>query len=245
MNFSKLKFWDNDVIEFYCDPGLEGLIPEPKPALKNFPNWFKDLDPQYKNANDERDMFGQHPMTAKMCLPLIDAMSMGYTIPLAADVRVRTNHNNTEFAVQHGEIHITDFHDSRQVGGDNKLLPNQGKILKFINHWIVRTAPGWSTLFIPPLNHFNSPFTAMAAVVDTDVYWKHVHFPVIWNIPNADMTIPAGTPIVTVIPFKRDSFPKKPKIIKPTEKDIKEHNKIDRIQKFRSHYYTYELRKKK
>lgn len=245
MNFSKLKFWGNDIIKFYCVPNLYGKIPEPKPAIKNFPEWFKDLEPQHMSPKDERDVFGQHPMTAKMCLPMIDAMALGYYIPLAADVRVRTNHDCTQFKVHHGDVHIVDFHDSYQVGGDHKIIKNQGRILKFINHWVIRTAPGWSTLFISPLNHFNAPFTAIAGMVDTDVYWKHVHFPVIWNVPDADMTITAGTPIVTAIPIKRDSFPKKPKVGLPTKKEIDEHNKIDTIQKFRSHYYTYELRKKK
>jgi hypothetical protein len=41
VKLKKLKFWDNPIIEFYCHPDLEGIIPEPRAAVKNLPDWFK------------------------------------------------------------------------------------------------------------------------------------------------------------------------------------------------------------
>jgi hypothetical protein len=71
VKFQKLKFWDNPIIEFYCHPELYGIIPEPKAAVKNLPDWFKNLEPSY---GEGRDSFGNKTMSAKKCLPLLDGM---------------------------------------------------------------------------------------------------------------------------------------------------------------------------
>jgi hypothetical protein len=243
VNLSRLKFWDDPIIEFYCHPELEGIIPEPRAAVKHLPEWFKDLPP---TVNDGRDAFGNKNMSAKKCLPLLDGMSLGFIIPLAGDLHVRSNYNNSQFEITNPPgLKVCDFHDADQVGGPNAIKPNHGNPLKFLNRWIVKTAPGWSSLFISPLNNFEQPFTCMAAMVDTDVYPKEVNFPAVWHVPDADIHIPAGTPLVTVIPIKRDSFDRKANVRKMTDKELKEIDKISRRQNTRTHHYTYELRVKK
>jgi Family of unknown function (DUF6065) len=246
MNLKKLvKFWGNDVIEFYCHPDIEGVIPEPRSAVKNLPQWFKDLEPTYDNSDSSRDSFGNKPMTAKKCLPMLDAMSFGYMIPLAADLHVLSNHDNTKIQVTNPPgLKVCEFHESGQVGGDHKLGMKHGNPLKFINHWFIRTAPGWSVLFTAPLNHFNQPFTCLSGFVDTDAYPNLVNFPAVLNVYDADIHIPAGTPLVTAIPVKRNSFPKKPPIRSMTRKEIREVEKLRRRQDTRTHHYTYELRKR-
>jgi len=246
MNFKKMfRFGGNDVIEFYCHPNLEGIIPEPRAAIKNLPEWFKDLSPTCEGPDDNRDAFGNKNMSAKKCLPMLDAMSFGYTIPLCADLHIRSNHNNTQVDVKNPPgMAVCEFHDSSQLGGNNKLGIKHGNALKFINRWVIKTAPGWSTLFIPPLNHFDQPFTCLSGFVDTDVYPKEVNFPAILNIYDADVHLSAGTPLITAIPVKRDSFPKKPKIRKMSQKEMASIEKIQRTQDMRTHHYTYELRKR-
>ncbi len=246
MKFSKLfKFWGNDIIEFYCHPDLKGIIPEPRPAVKYLPDWFKDLSPVCDEPDEERDMFGNRNMTAKKCLPLLDAMSLGYTIPLAADLHIRSNHNNTQIAVTNPPgMKLCEFHSSVQLGGQHKLGIKHGDALKFINPWIIKTAPGWSTLFTSPFNHFDQPFTCLTGFVDTDVYPKEVNFPAILKMYDADVNIPAGTPLVTVIPVKRNSFPRKPNVRDMSKEDFDRVSKIQKIQNLQTHYYTYKLRKR-
>lgn len=243
VTFKKLKFWDNPIIEFYCHPELEGIIPEPRAAVKNLPDWFKDLEPTY---GEERDSFGNKAMSAKRCLPLLDAMSLGFTIPICGDLHIRSNHNNSQIDVINPPgLRVCDFHNADQVGGKSAAKLNHGNPLKFLNRWIIKTAPGWSTLFISPLNHFDQPFTCLSAMVDTDKYPKEVNFPALLNIVDADIHIPAGTPLITAIPIKRNSFNKKP-VIRPMSKDeFKTVDKIQKIQNIRTHHYTYELREKK
>lgn len=241
------KLWRSEIIEFYCHPNLEGVIPEPRPARKDLAEWFKDLSPVCGDE-DSRDSLGNRIMSAKKCLPMLDGMSLGYTIPLAVDVHIRSNYNNSQILVNNpqGGIYGCEFHNSIQVGGPNAIKKNHGNPLKFINHWIIKTAPGWSTLFVPPLNHLNSVFTCLSALVDTDRYPKMVNFPAVLNETDIDVHLPAGTPLVTAIPINRKVFDgKKPYIRKMTAKEFKAIDTMHSIQTNRTHYYTYELRVKK
>jgi hypothetical protein len=231
-----------DIVEFYCHPTLEGVIPEPKPAIKFFPEWFRIISPVDKN---HRDDFGDFSMNAKKCFPMIDAMSLGFVIPICGDLHVCVNDDMTEMTIKNPPgLTLGENHNIRQLGGETgpgfPINP-----IKFVNHWVVKTAPGWSTLFIPPVNHFNSPFTCLGGLVDTDKYPKEVNFPAIWNAPGFDGTITAGTPLVTAIPIKRDSFSKKPRVRKMTTKEFKRIEQIAKMQKSRRHVYTDELRVKK
>ena len=239
------KVWGNDVMEFYCHPDFEGVIPEPKPAVKYLPDWFKGLAPTYDPGR--RDMFGDETMTAKKCLPMLDAMSLGFTIPLGGDLHVTTNYNNSQIEIKNPPgIVVAEFHDAGQVGGKKGLGFPHGNPVKFINRWVIKTKPGWSTFFIPPLNHFDQPFRCLGGFVDTDAYPKEVNFPAAWITPDFDDSITAGTPLVTAIPIKRNAFNnRKPKVRSMTKAEMKTIAKIQKTQDTRKHHYTYELRKRK
>lgn len=249
MNISKLKFWEKkkkEIISFYCHPEYDGVLPEPEPAIKFLPKWFKDLNHE---LDETKDQFGNSMMTAKMCLPLIDGMSLGYVIKLAGDVRIRSNRNCLQ--IDHIDPPfrpLIEYHNSAQVGGNNKLKQNQGNIIKFLNFWVIKTSPGWSSLIEPMPNLFDSPFTCLSALVDTDKYPKEINFPAVWNVPDADILLKAGTPLVRVIPIERESISKMKKysaVRKMSKEEYDNISTIDKIQKMRSHYYTHELRVKK
>ena len=238
--FDNLKLWfKNDVIEFYCHPDYYGVIPEPVQASKRIPDWWKKLPHTHEGP---RDTYGSTPMTAKKCMPLQDVMGLGYIIPLQGDVQVITNHDRSIIkAINPPSMKIAEFHDIVQAGG--KTSPSYPtNPIKFLNYWVVKTAPGWSTMFIPPINHFNPHFTCLGGLVDTDRYPKEVNFPAMWHTANFDDKIPAGTPLVQVIPIKRDGFPKQPKIRDMTAQEFKQIDNIAKAQHSRSSYYTKELR---
>ena len=241
LNFFK-RFWSNEVIEFYCHPNLQGVIPEPRPAVKSFPDWFKNLAPEDPSV---RDAFNSPLMTAKKCFPILDGMSLGFMMPLCADLRIITNEDLTEIKLHNPpNIKIAEFHDVRQVGG--RVYPGYpGQPVKFINHWVIKTAPGWSTLFLSPMNHFNRDFTCIAAMVDTDRYPKEVNFPAVWHTPNFDETLKAGLPLVTAIPIKRKMFSKKVKIRNMKNEEAEFISKMTTAQNSRLHVYTDELRDKR
>ena len=84
-------------------------------------------------------------------------------------------------------------------------------VYKWTNHFYLKTPKGYSTLFVHPLNRTDLPFYSLNAVVDTDDFPLTVQFPFLIK-KDFNGLIPAGTPIMQAIPFKRDdwkmSFPK-------------------------------------
>jgi hypothetical protein len=74
---------------------------------------------------------------------------------------------------------------------------------KFHNYWTIRTPPGVSCLFVPPLNRPNPVFEVVSGVVDTDKYVAHVNFPFFPLAADGLHRLAKGTPLVQVIPFRR------------------------------------------
>ena len=75
--------------------------------------------------------------------------------------------------------------------------------MKFHNYWSIRTAKGWSCLFVPPLNRPNSVVEVFAGVVDTDTYTAPINFPFVATAADGVHVLDKGTPLVQVIPFRR------------------------------------------
>ena len=226
------------IMEFMCHPDYRGVIPEPKPAAKFMPDWFKKVP---ISLND-RDQFGGRSMTIKQCMPVMDIMSLGYVIPLQGDLGVVTNADKTQIKVTNPpEIKLAEFHDIKQVG--EKTAPGFPTApIKFLNHWIIKTAPGWSTLVMPLMNRFDEDFTCLSGLVDTDRYVKNINFPAAWHTANFDDIIPAGTPLVVVMPIKRNTFPNKPIIRDMTTAEFQNVELIRKQQQNRRSVYTKELR---
>lgn len=243
LNLKSLTLWKNPVIEFAIDPNLFGVVPAPEPASKSLPKWFKNLHPFEPNVIDR---IGNQGMTAKKCLPLLDAMSYGFTIPLCGDARIKSNHDcsHIDYFVNQS-FPLVEFHESWQVGGKSVIREHQNNIVKFINPWVIKTAPGWSALFIAPLNNFNSHFTILSGIVDTDRYTKPVNLPALWNTPNFDDVLKSGTPLATVIPVQRNLFDKNPNIRELTKKEVDKINKTNLSQNLRPNVYNNELREKR
>ena len=76
-------------IEFLCAAEDQGVIPEPQVAKKVMPDWFRALpavDSDHLTASD-------NGLTVKRCMPFLDAMTTGWIVPLAADVRLEIKDN--------------------------------------------------------------------------------------------------------------------------------------------------------
>ena len=87
-----LKLWyKNPIIEFYCHPDYFDFLPKPVPASKKIADWYKKIPTILPPNLPRRHPTGARGLTAKKCMPMLDAMSLGFTIPLGADVNIRTN----------------------------------------------------------------------------------------------------------------------------------------------------------
>jgi|TARA_R100001460_G_scaffold53861_1_gene93049 hypothetical protein len=190
---------------------------QPIPIKLNIPEWYKKL----KHSVDKR--------TVKGCMPFLDSMSTGYLLKVPVDIKIRHNVPNEETGEKDGywrtgtiesdlmkaeRINVNgqkpEIHSAFQLEGSptvekNKNLP----FYKILNPWIIKTPPGYSCLFVPPLNNSDDRFSIIPGIVDTDTYNQEVNFPIVVNGDKyevLDTMITKGTPYVQIIPFKRDSW---------------------------------------
>ena len=180
----------------------------PYPAVKSLPKWFLEAEPyqHFKNApNDGRvHVRGRHSnATYKKCTPLLDGMSAGYIIPLWADVEVMSFENSAEIFWKTSS-NIFELHGE---GTKNIETPPGycSQIFKYLNCWIPQTPKGYSCLIVSPQGHNDLPFKAVPAIVDTDSSTLELVFPM-WVKNNMNGIVEKGTPMIQIIPFKRDNW---------------------------------------
>ena len=78
-------------------------------------------------------------------------------------------------------------------------------LLRVMPFWIVSTPPGYSCMFLNPLHGDPSPLTALPGIIDTDGYPSDGHLSFMVEAGFSGI-IKQGTPLVQVIPFKRDNW---------------------------------------
>jgi hypothetical protein len=166
-------------------------IAKPKPATRFTPEWFRKMPGVIDGIE-----------TVKKCVPFLDAIGSGYIIELTADVYFDRNQN--EFATG-GKIDIVSKHFADQMRDFPTPDGYDSQPYKWINHWKVQTPKGYSCLFIHPINTPSLPFYSLTGVVDTDLHPVIVNFPFLLK-QNFEGVIPAGTPLIQIIPFKRDNW---------------------------------------
>lgn len=189
----------NKVISFTPNVKLPKEF-HPYPADRNIPSWYKDTI-SYIGGEKKPDGNGKTTATIKRCMPVFDSMTAGYIIPTPADVYVSQREGQPYY--EWSGFSLIEFHPNHQASKHPKS--NGNPYPKWINPWSIKTAPGYSTLFVQPF-HRDSVFTSLPGLVDTDEYSVPVNFPFVLNDPKFEGFIPAGTPMIQAIPVKRDSW---------------------------------------
>ncbi|MBR9825468.1 MAG: hypothetical protein GYB36_06645 [Alphaproteobacteria bacterium] len=194
----------DDLISFLCEPDLVDLLPKPEPAARFIPEWFRNLD---RNMGVP-DAHGLASLTVKACLPVTDAFTLGWIIPLAFEVRVIIPEDGVNIQIgwaPEAPFKLVEQHHPGQIGAPSppfeRTMP-----LKFINPWRIRVPEGYSVLFTPPFNHFELPFTCFTGLVDCDRFAAKVNLPFALTGPPGQYSLPAGTPLAQVIPIAREAM---------------------------------------
>jgi len=179
----------------------------PYPASQAIPSWFKDMTPydiSTENPDGKKLIIrgGISNATAKKCTPMLDGMTSGYIIPLWADINVEQQ--TTPLITWRTKTDIFQLH-----GESSRMIPSppgyDQVVFKYLNTWIPITPPGYSVLVVSPLGYRGLPFQAIPAVVDSDKSTLEMIFPM-WIKTGLTGIVEAGTPMVQIIPFKRDDW---------------------------------------
>lgn len=198
--------------------GLYSL--EVVPAIKKMPNWFKRLPPLRKLGDSE-----QLDFTVKKCIPVLDAFTTGYYLVTKYDLHWSINEAGEHVCqcdiklVEKGDKPIT-MHPFDQIRDIELHDIYNEYAYKFSNPYVIKTPPGYSSIFTHPFNQI-SPFYTLTGVVDTDMHPLAVQFPFLM-VKGFEGKISAGTPIVQIIPFKREDW--KMYNITPDKRDRKEND---------------------
>jgi hypothetical protein len=183
--------------------GFEKIFDPPSPAKDHIPEWYRDTRNFLGEGLNE---IGVRSGTVKQCMPVIDAMTAGYMFTTPSDIYFGVNEDgsrNSSWSVV--DYECISSHSLDQLGEGRIPDEYENIVYKMNNPWVIKTPPGYSCLFVNPLWRFDSPFYSHAGVVDTDRYPQPVNFP-FWLKKGFVGLVPTGTPLIQIIPFKRDGW---------------------------------------
>jgi hypothetical protein len=178
-------------------------LPTPIPAKLGVPEW-------YKNANSfigGEMVIGENGANKdiKLCIPFLDTLTTGYLITLWADLVVQKDSNGI-INFQWAETPAFIAPRNPKMAHTLPIPTGHGNsMFAWIVQWGIKTPPGYSTLYLHPLNRFDLPFTTTNGIVDTDNYSLGGEIPFFLK-KDFEGIIPEGTPIIQVIPFKREDW---------------------------------------
>jgi hypothetical protein len=212
----------------------------PLPAAEFLPDWYKQ---QERWAYDKPNTFGSEGLanlTVRACMPVFDMLTAGYILPCQTDINVHLSDDTGEHVMSWPTnlMPMIGTHSLAQVSKfpiDFSIW--QPQLYKFQHNWIVKTPKGYSTLFTHPFWRGDTPFYTLPAIVDTDKHPRVINFPFLIKRDWFGV-IDCGTPVVQMIPFKRENW------------DHKTHYKIseslntawDRMMKYSLNRYKEHVR---
>lgn len=195
------------LIEFSTNDELALSMFPPVPASAAMPDWYKSLPLSVVERSFKNNF--NTTFSAKGCVPIMDYLTSGYVLRLHTDVGFTVEESNGEEVVWWHTGSGADcigIHSNIQL----PILINGVKkpYVKFILPWTIKVPPGYSCLFYQPEFMFNEHLRLLPAIVDCDVYNQRINFPG-YLLKQGTFKIDAGTPLIVVLPYKRDEWTSK------------------------------------
>lgn len=143
--------------------------------------------------------------TVKNCPAVAEWMQQGYIIPAWCDIEIMIDYENGRYGLRYSN-------DSMQALGHvekqfkpllDHATPTQFSF-KLDNPWTISTKPGWSIQWMPLFYH-DLPFQALPGIMDPDIQVNNQPINIIAK-GTESFLIKMGTPIVQVVPFKRQEI---------------------------------------
>jgi hypothetical protein len=216
-------------------------IDGPKPASFYVPQWYRESE-KYVRGNSLRVENYATNIGLKGCMPFIDMMTHGYMLELWTDIYVSEDPDKSVNPV----LNWTNTPDPVKV----RLPELGGKIPRPHEHydrmfnwqlqWGIKAPKNYSLIYSHPFNRFDLPFTTLSGVIDSDHYWGEGAVPFFIK-KGFTGVIPAGTPIIQIVPIRRNVW-----FSKVSEKLMKERDKQQWLLRTSiTGFYKSKIRQKK
>lgn len=177
------------------------------PAKDYQPDWWKKT----KIVENMGDGHGTGS-TIRSCPAMQDILTTGYYVVAVRDMVVQyygdeiaEKETSFEMKCPHHAVWESQSHPFRQFA----MMPGvQNDAIKMNMPFSVRTPDGYSTLYLDPFLFANEYISAWQGIIDTDNFKggdlnaQLIMYPKV----RKTFTIPEGTPIVQLFPFKRESW---------------------------------------
>jgi hypothetical protein len=198
----KIKFipvsMNNDINTELADKYLD----VPIPIKRVIPDWYKKTE-MFIGGKPDINNYGSNA-AIKACIPFLDSMTSGYTIQLWTDILVEKNGDEQMLRW----LRFPDPIGMRQDGIAKGLpIPAGHSDVHYVWNipWATQTPDGYSVLITHPLNRFDLPFTTLSGIIDSDRFSSGGLYPFFLK-KDFEGIIPAGTPLMQIIPFKRENW---------------------------------------
>lgn len=195
-------------IKFFPADGGAGFLSSPEPAAKHIPEWYRSLA-KFHKSNDEITLDPQNNLgtdgaqvSTKMCMPFFDATTAGYMYVLEDDLHVSLDKEGKPSLSWAGDVMLVDKRPITDI-----VVPDGCHPIHYgwRMNWYYETPPGYSVLITHPMNRYDLPFYVQSGIVESDI-WGLPVFIAFFLKRNFQGVIPKGTPIMQIIPFKRDDW---------------------------------------
>jgi hypothetical protein len=187
-------------------PKMIDVFPDPEPIIKNLPEWFKEQEAYVSNNLDV--IQGTQLTTVKKCTAFFDIVSCGYVLKCPYDLYIDTTGENPIYDIPQTlkglNPPMIGSHVNSQISKypiDNDLY--ESDLLRINMVWLIKTPLQYSSLIIDVQHGDKIPIKAVSAIVDTDTFLTDGLFSFIVKKGYKGI-IKKGTPLVQVIPIKRD-----------------------------------------
>lgn len=193
----------------------------PSTSQSVIPQWYKEADrfavdpitKQYYKApkhvcpfpkEGTKDDYGKIP-TWKACPAIMDSFSTGYVLKTPTDVEFYKN-SLGKISVK---IADTNYHDFCMPRTPMPQFEHPKGYYR--DHfswqidWGIELPEGYSCLYMTPMNRFDLPILNTTGIVDNDKVHLSGSLP-FFIVEGWEGIIPAGTPYVQILPFKRENW---------------------------------------
>lgn len=234
-------------IHFEINDRLAHGVKQPTPASKARPSWWKQIQPYHPDIKNE-NYIESGSGTIRTCPAITDIQDYGYMMYFPFDIYIdATNKDNLICEIppriaESNPGYYLSRHHAWQVDGfkvGEEFHPQHIKINPLFG---VSTPKGYSAWMTHPVNRTDLPFRTMDSLVDTDTYtafWTVIFFVKM----GFKGVIEAGTPMLQVMPFKRDEVWDSKVVPKNEEKWNRNWNGI-KIKFYRTYKNFFWVRKR-
>lgn len=167
-----------------------------------------------------KDMKGQSfrkgfPKTASACLPMSLANQIGFSIVSLSDFTVRWDGGDLPDSIKiSSDNQVPDGfygHGEDNVYGNHKqkIAPFYSGMISVVHDFFIRTPPGVNMFVTSVPNNFIPGIVAVSALIETDNLGRDWVFNLKVTVPNIDIQIKKGDPLIMLMPVQRfypDSF---------------------------------------